>query len=322
MYLVIGSATLDLFVSGVEQMPERQGDEFTVDSLVFTKRPLGMRPGGNGANSAIVLGKLGGTVSLCSAVGRDVPGGLLTSWLRDAGVQLDTLQKSQTMSTSTTTVISDRQQNRRSFHHHGATGDFTFDDVPEDVLKAADLVLVTGYPLLSGWRPDGVRQVLDEAHRTGAVTALDIGPAVGEPASLDEITPCLPAIDYLLCNEHELAVLCGTASLEENITQLRKAGVKTAIVKRGDRGAVIFLSGEESLVNVPAFPVEAAFTVGAGDAFNAGLLWAVRAGREVPEAVRYAHAVASKILASGEGVRGCPPASAIDRFLSAQSTER
>jgi len=320
MYLVIGSATLDIFVSGVDRMPETQGDEFTVDSLVFTENPLDMRPGGNGANSAIVLGHLGAPVCLCSAVGRDVPGDLLTGWLQEAGVQIHAPKDSTQWSTSTTTVIADHQRNRQSFHHHGATGEFGPKELPAELLEAAEVVLVTGYPLLTGWRPDGVRQVLEASRRNGALTALDIGPAVGEPASLEEIASFLPAVDYLLCNAHELSVLCGTESLGENITRLRQAGVNTAIVKRGARGAAMLRPGETSMTEVPAFPAEAAFTVGAGDAFNAGLLYAVRRGRDLPEAVRFAHAVAGNVIASEKGVLGCPPAKEIDTFLAAAFT--
>ena len=37
------------------------------------------------------------------------------------------------------------------------------------------------------WRPDGVAEALSEARNHGAITALDIGPAIGQPAELAEL---------------------------------------------------------------------------------------------------------------------------------------
>lgn len=321
MYLVIGSATLDVFISGIEKMPVMEEDEFTVDNLVFTESPLEMRPGGNGANSAIVLGKLGAPVFLCSAIGRDTPGNLLTGWLQDAGVELHALKKSVRLKTSSTTVISRHHRNRLSFHYHGATREFGFLDLPKEILDAAEVLLLTGYPLLTGWRPSGVRQVLERAHQQNILTALDIGPAVGDPTSLEEIAPFLSAIDYLLCNEYELAVLCGTTFLEKNITMLHEAGPTTIVVKRGFQGAAVSQPGMESLLNVPAFRADAGFTVGAGDAFNAGLLFALRGGQALSDAIRFAQAVAVKVISSGEGVLSCPSLEEIKHFLTINSAE-
>jgi len=59
MFTVIGTCTVDLFVSNLAAMPRSEGDEFTVDSLVFHDEPLRTSLGGNGANSAYALARLG-----------------------------------------------------------------------------------------------------------------------------------------------------------------------------------------------------------------------------------------------------------------------
>ena len=46
MFTVIGTATVDLFVSNLAAMPRSEGDEFTVDSLVFHDEPLRTSLGG------------------------------------------------------------------------------------------------------------------------------------------------------------------------------------------------------------------------------------------------------------------------------------
>ena len=76
MFLVLGNATVDLFVGGFESIPTVDGDEFTNNSLIFTNQPLTVSIGGNGGNSAYVLGHFGAPTALCSAT---------PSWSRAAG---------------------------------------------------------------------------------------------------------------------------------------------------------------------------------------------------------------------------------------------
>ncbi|MCB0098483.1 MAG: carbohydrate kinase family protein, partial [Caldilineaceae bacterium] len=121
MFLIFGTTTLDLFNSGITQMPRFQGDEFTVDSLAFCDQPLRMSLGGNGAVTSHVLGKLGASVALCSAIGKDQPGDILSDWLTQGGVELRGLMRFEDAATSTTTVISDQALNRVAFHHAGAS---------------------------------------------------------------------------------------------------------------------------------------------------------------------------------------------------------
>ena len=68
-----------------------------------------------------------------------------------------------------------------------------------------------------------------------------------------------------------------------------------------------------------AFPVTVTSTVGAGDAFNAGLLYQLRLGRPLEEAVRYGNAVAALVISSGQGILGCPTLDQVNEFLRTSS---
>ena len=86
MFTVIGTATVDLFVSKLAAMPRSEGDEFTVDSLVFHDEPLRTSLGGNGANSAYALARLGSPVELVGGLGEDHLGDWMAAQLADVGV--------------------------------------------------------------------------------------------------------------------------------------------------------------------------------------------------------------------------------------------
>ena len=100
------------------------------NSLVFCDETLRMVLGGNGANCAYALAALGAETALCSAVGVDELGRLVTELLQANGVNLTGLVHSADRATAYTTIVADRAQNRLAFHHPGALAGFTLADVP------------------------------------------------------------------------------------------------------------------------------------------------------------------------------------------------
>jgi len=316
MFLMIGSTTLDLLNRDIHAMPTLRGDEFTVDSLVFCEEPLQMLLGGNGGIAAYALARLGATVGLGSALGQDPAGDLLHGWLHDAGVETRGLLRHPTAATPTTTLISDRARNRLAFHHAGASHAYMPADLPVDLLRQTQVLLIAAFTLFRHWRPQGFAQLLTQAKAQGAITALDIGPAIGQPVTLAEIAASLPQVDYFMCNAHELAICCGVdetlAGSAAGMAQVLAAGVGCAVTKRGAEGALVQLRDQATPIAVPSFPVAAHTTIGAGDSFNAGFLYAIAQGETPVAAARFGNAVAALVVASAQGALGAPTLPAVE----------
>jgi 5-dehydro-2-deoxygluconokinase len=115
----------------------------------------------------------------------------------------------------------------------------------------------------------------------------------------------LPLVDVLIGTEEEYyaalasdpsAVIWGETLGEPERHQLESlvdglvadSVVETIIIKRGAHGATMVSTGERS--DVPGFAVGSVNTVGAGDAFAAGLMRSRLIGRDWYESVRYANA--------------------------------
>ncbi len=320
MLLILGSTTLDLIHSGFDQMPTARGDEFTVDSLVFCDAPVEMRFGGNGANSALVAAKLGTPVALGSAIGRDPAGDLLHQPLAAAGVDLRGLLRHPTAATSVTTVLTDAENHRLSFHHAGSSHVYAPADLPVAVRGAAHALLVASFTLFLRWRPQGVADLLQAVKAQGGITALDVGPAVGQPATLVEIAPLLSTVDYFVCNAHELAVCTGVAedatAIAAGMAEILAAGAGHVLIKLGAAGVMVQQQGWPTPVTVPGFAIDVSSTVGAGDAFNAGLLHALLQGDDVVAAARFANGTAALVLSSPLGVISAPDAAAVYSLLN------
>ena len=313
MFVVIGTATVDLFISGMKAMPRLDGDEFTTASLVFCDEPLNMTLGGNGANSAYVLASLGALVALCSVTGTNPLGDTVTAWLREKQVDLrGFLQRAR--GTATTTIAVDNAANRISFYYPGVFSDYGVDDIPRDLLQAASYLLITGYPILPGLRSGGVETIFKIAQENGVQTLLDIGPAIGEPAQLEELKPLLPLVDYLLTNDYELAVCTGQNTVQAGIQTLLNAHARCVIVKQGAEGALAV--SQTRSIHAPGFPVDATVTVGAGDSFNAGLMYGLHRAMPLEQALRMANATASLVVQSGKSVFGAPTMEQVEALMS------
>lgn len=313
MFVIIGTANVDLIVSGFDKMPVVMGDEFTTSSLVFCDAPLQMVLGGNGGNCAYVLAGLGAPTALCSAVGEDELGRIVQGWLQTQGVNLTGVIRHPQRATAFTTIVSDRNLNRLAFHHSGALAAFTFADIPSDLLTQADVVLATSYTIMPQLRPTGWTQVLAQAHNRGAITAVDIGPAIGQPAQVAELHELMPYVDYWLTNRHELAVCTGCEAVADGAAALLTAGARTVVVKLGKAGAAVFQP--QAHFHVPAFAVEVHSTVGAGDSFNAGLLYGLQQGWPLAQALRLGNAVAALVISGERGILGCPSLAQVSAFL-------
>lgn len=307
MFAVFGSTNVDLFIGGVDRLPSLGREEFAVDNLAWCGEPLRMVIGGNGANSAYILAKLGVHVRLASAIGEDLLGNVVHDWLRAAGVDQSWLRRRTDAATSTTTIVSDAARRRLSFHHPGAYATYTQEDLPAGWSKGLDVLLITGYPLLKGLRPHGCRALVATAKAAGAITALDVGPPIGEPVTLAELEPLLSALDYVVINEYEMQLLAQQAnimseSLADQVEPLLARGARALVVRQGAWGATLFGNGHAH--HAPAQKCEVLQTVGAGDAFNGGFLNGLAQGLHASDALALGNSVAQQVVSSRDGVFG------------------
>jgi sugar/nucleoside kinase (ribokinase family) len=112
----------------------------------------------------------------------------------------------------------------------------------------------------------------------------------------------LKAIDVFLPNAQEACHLAGVDGVEE-ATRILASRCRLVVVKDGGQGALTAIEGK--LVRVPALPLEALETTGAGDTFNAGFICAWLEGRPLPECLAWGNVVGglSTLSPGGTGRR-------------------
>lgn len=285
MIHVVGNCTVDL-VFRLDAFP-RPGE-----TVIARERLVDV--GGKGANQAVVAARFGLPVRLIAPLGRDAEGALARSRLLGEGLPGEALLWADAPTDQS--IISVVPGGENTIVSSAAAADsLGAADVAAALagLTAADAVLVQGNLSLSA-----TRAALAAGDAAGALTLLNPAP-VRWPA--DELWP-LARIAVL--NRIEAELLLGTAEPEAAVARLAERGVGTAIVTLGAGGLAVRDGGRTW--RVPAVPVQAVDTAGAGDAFCGALVSSLVAGLDLDRALALAAEAAAVTVARPGTQRAFP----------------
>ncbi|MCW5963245.1 MAG: carbohydrate kinase family protein [Bryobacterales bacterium] len=297
VFIVSGNLVRDTVVRAVESL--EFGATVWVDSIVPSL-------GGNGANTAYGLAKLGAPVTLVSACGDDEAGTACLRFLHEAGVHTAFLPR---MAASTAiTIALVNAKGERAFLHHPGVNQVALDGTVEFQACELSKDVPWHYHLANPFALPAFREhaapSLLRANRMGATTSLDTG-WDSKGRWLEDLEACLPLVDLLFINDREAEQITGHREAGQMANALHRQGARRVLLKLGEQGCL--LSDEDDREVIPAFYVDVADTTGAGDVFVAGYLAALRRGQIAPDAARFANAVAAlSVQQSGSiaGLRG------------------
>ena len=283
---VIGNVNVDLLVWPAAEFPP-PGTDMPVESIQT-------RAAGAAGNTALALARLGCVPRLIGCVGDDHYGRFILDELVAAGVEEGVLVLPGEP-TGISIAFEAPERDRSFLTLLGSLQTFEASMVPPDALEG-DYVLLCGYFCLPSLRGRGTLKLLERVRAAGGRTLFDCGwdPAGWPQETKREIVELLPLVDYFLPNEVEAGCLTGIEDPMAAARVLGRISGGWVIVKLGKEGCVAVGAGQEHVISAP--PVRVADTTGAGDAFNAGLLYALAGGTEVPVALRLATRLATTVV--------------------------
>jgi len=248
--------------------------EALIDIVRRPGSPPVSHPGGSPMNVAYGLGRLGVPTTLATQIGADAHGDDIAAHLRAAAVDL--LPGSvAAAATSTATALLDA--------NGAATYDFDLRwELPALTLPAATLIH-TG-SIAAVLRP-GAAEVHTVFTTAPVGTLLSYDPNV-RPGIMGSRAEVVSAVEGLSAAAHivkmsdeDAAWLYPGRSLDQIARDYLDAGVALFAVTRGGDGAR--LSAGDTTVELAADAVTVVDTIGAGDSFMSGLLYAILADRAV-----------------------------------------
>jgi len=267
--------------------------EALVDIVMRAGLVVGEHPGGSPANVALGLGRLGRRVSLLSRLGDDDRGERVRAHLAASGVTL----AAGTMATGPTSTATARLDDRGV-----ASYEFELDwRLPDAVERPPARALHTG-SIAAFLAPGGeaVLELVRQAQRQVTVSydpnARPVLMGAAGPAR-KRVEQFVAAADVVKVSDEDLAWLAPAADPADIAQDWLALGPALVVVTRGGEGATAVCAAGR--VDVPAPSIAVVDTVGAGDAFMAGLLDAL-AGADLLGADRSdaLHAIGRDALAA------------------------
>ncbi len=255
--------------------------------------------GGSAGNTVVAVAQLGGRAFYSCRVADDELGAFYREDLVANGVATNlTHTKPAPGQTGSCMVMVTPDAERSMSTFLGATADLDHTALhPHDVAKSK-VYYMEGYLAAS---PTG----LDAALR-GRAMARQAGVALAATLSdMSMINFCRPGLDamvgnaesgtldYLFCNEEESQVWCGSQDIAE-ICQRMGQMARVVCLTRGARGCVV-IEGQNH-TSVPAAPVKAVDTNGAGDMFAGAFLYATTQGHGHAHAAWLANQAAGQVV--------------------------
>lgn len=299
---VFGSFVVDL----MGRSPHLPAPGETVKGTVFK-----MGPGGKGFNQGVAAHKAGADVTMVTKLGRDAFANVALDTMNELKMDTGKILFSDTVETGSALIMVDEATSQNAIVVvSGACGTIT----DEEVDSLADVIEGSAYLLTQlETNVSSVERIVDMAYRKGVSVILNTAPV--QPVK-DEL---LSKVDLITPNEVEAEILTGIkVDCEEAADRAAEwffaRGVKRVLITLGGRGVYVN-TGEKKGV-LPAYPVKAVDTTGAGDAFNGGLLAALAEGKDLWEASKFANALAALSVQKMGTTPAMPAREEIDAFLA------
>lgn len=232
-------------------------------------------PGGAPANVAFHAQQLGLSTAVATRVGKDPLGDELIAYLQQQGLSTQLVQRDPQHGTGTVTVEPQGTSTRYTFLENSAWDFLEIDDAWQAALTTAKAVCfgtlaqrgqvsrTTIHRALQHTPPDCLR-----------VYDINLRPPFYEQAWIEA---SLKLARIVKLNDEEVRVLSAmfglTVADEQQFAKwlLQRYELDLVCITRGARGAMAVTSS--NVVDVPGLAITVADTVGAGDAFTAGLIW-------------------------------------------------
>ncbi|MGX2041953.1 carbohydrate kinase family protein [Methylocaldum sp. MU1018] len=290
--LCVGHASYDLVFS-VPHHPEAD-EKIFADALISCG-------GGPAANAAVTAARLGYTSAFAGYLGNDLYGHMHFEELRQEQVSTDLIVRGSSP-TPLSAILIKPDGKRALVNYKGDTKPLPANSIDFSSI-APEVILFDGHE-------SAVSEPLCAWARSGNVpTVLDAG-------SLHKGTEALMfAVDHLVCSEKFARQWLNDDDPERALNGLAERS-PSVVITLGERG-LIWKKGIES-GKLPAFPVKAVDTTGAGDVFHGAFAAALASRRNWPDILTYASAAGALCCTLAGARPGIPDREKLHLFLKSQ----
>lgn len=306
--LCVGEMMVDIIVQGIQDVAFENGSAGVSGIRVAS--------GGDAANNAIGLSRLGNDVKYVGLVGNDVLAEHALSLVAASGADVSHTVRSADTPHAKTVILINNDKNRMFLQHPGTSAEFSLEHVDLSLLDWADILQIGGTFHLPKFDGEGAATLLRMAQEKGVITSMDVtSDRSGRWNEIIEV--CYPYLDYFLPSIEQAELIAGTDDPHKIAKFFRDRGVKTVVIKLGSRGCYCASAQASFFFNCYRVPVVEA--TGAGDAFVSGFLTGVGRGKSLEDCVRLGTATAAFAVQAIGATAGIPDYETVERFINSEN---
>ena len=282
--------------------------------------------GGSSANMAVGLSRLGVRAGIISCVSDDPIGHYLVEYLQKEGVDTRFVKLKQGyVSSLCLTEISPPDRFPQVFYRERpADTQVEVGEEEKEFIQSTRLFVTNGTSLCASPARESTYRSLEWAREACGRVVLDVDYRASSWSSAAQAglyaRLALPLVDILIGNTEELCIVAESADLDRAVERLRKRGVGLVVAKLGAAGTRA-VSAEESLF-LPPYPVEVVSTIGAGDGFASGFLFALLQNMPLATALKYGNAAAAIVVSRLMCSEAMPVLSEVEALIAQTSDIR
>lgn len=278
--------------------------------------------GGSSANMAVGLARLGARVGMVGCLGTDSLSEFLLEFLRGESVDTSHVKTAAGYLPSLClTEVSPPDRFPQVFYRRDpADTQLDLSEVDLEYLASGRMFITNGTSLCASPSRESTYLAMERARRAGSRVVLDVDYRSmswrrPEDAGL-AVRLALPLVAVLIGNDLELKLVTGAQTLDDAIAMLRHSRIPMIVSKMGDLGTRVFV-GDSSVFLMP-YKVDVVSTIGAGDGFASGFLYALLRGKPVDECLHYGNAAAAIVVSRLSCSEAMPTLAEVEQIIDEQ----
>lgn len=290
--VAINSACIDIVLK-VDHLPG-------TDQKVLGEH-IGDIPGGTMANFACAISNFGVSTGWTGPIGDDKEGRLALDDFSKFQVDTSRVMIEKGKRTNFTVVMIDPSGEKSIIVANTIENPTDLTDEQKEYIEKAKVIYPAPYNL------EFFKKVAEFAKKHHTLVCIDVEES--SPVNEDNINEVLSLTDIVIFNRYGFLKVFGERALDEErlkavTQQALDQGLSLMAVSLGADGCL--LVNQEGLIKIPAFKVEAVDTTGAGDCFNAALVYGYLNGWDSSKIGLFANAAAALSI-TAYGARGHLP---------------
>ncbi len=245
--------------------------------------------GGSAANTIIGLSRLGLHTAYIGKVARDREGMELKRNLKKENVNTDSIVISDEGRSGRVLGFVDKRGQRALYLDPGVNDTIMLEEIGIPSIEKSRLLHLTSF----AGRGFHVQEELLTQLPSKPIISLDPGNLYARKGK-KALKKFIEAANILLANEMEIKMMMDHRGSFREAARILSNEVDVVIVKRGPMGVYGVMDDTE--VELPPFNVECVDTTGAGDAFNAGFIYAWLSGHDLKISCKFGNYIASHCI--------------------------